>query len=104
MSMLSYIVLKLNSKFRHIERPYKSPLSIVGAVFAIIISLLIMISFVAFDETGFALWGVLGAVLIYIILGIEFKINGIARLQKHEESQNDNNTSNPTSEIEMQPQ
>ena len=97
--MLSYINLKLNPKFKDIERPYKSPLSYPGAIFAIIISIAIIVSFIAFDSTGFAIWGVIGAIIIFILLGIEFKCYGIQRLKRHEGLQSSKNVS--SSEVEM---
>ncbi len=67
LQMLSFILLRL--QFPHIERPYRSPLGMSGAVFALLISALTLVALFVIDPVyrkvvvGAAIWFALG--LIY---------------------------------------
>ena len=81
LQMLSFILLRI--RFPHIERPYRSPLGLSGAVFALIVSAITLVALFVIDPVyrkvvlGAAIWLALG--LVY------FAVYGKNRLVKSPE-------------------
>jgi ethanolamine permease len=81
LQMLSYILLRF--RFPHIERPYRSPLGLSGAVFALVVSAITLVALFVIDPVYRKV--VLGATIWFALGLVYFAVYGKNRLVKSPE-------------------